>query len=226
MKNYILKILVCFVCFQSFIYTAKAQEEVKGIKQIFDITMDELGNAAVEVTMKLNASQWDMYKKNIGNNTSIIKRSMETALPKYFLSGFNYSEDQMERTSKIKFNLTGLTTVNANGKWEGKLDSKDPDVTRLSDREFVITSDMMMNGALFQMTQKIHLPPGAKGAKIEKDSFGKAVLTYSTGGGIMSKATLFIGIALILAGGLLFFKNSQSSKGKLHVVNKEQAIAS
>jgi hypothetical protein len=225
MKNIFLKTLFCSLCFYISV-NAKAQEEVKGIKQIFDITMDDLGNAAVEVTMKLNASQWDMYKKNIGNNTSVIKRSMETALPKYYLSNFNYSEDQMERTYKIKFNLAGLTTVNGNGKWEGKLDSKDPDITKLSDREFVMASNMMMNGTLFQVTEKIHLPPDAEGAKIEKDSFGKAVLTYSTGGGMMSKATLFIGIALMLAGGGLFFKNRQSSKSKLRVINKEEAIAS
>src|SRR5687768_7464394 len=115
------------------IQQAHGQEEVKGLKQTFDITIDELGGAMVEVSMKLNASQWDYFKKNIGNNISILKREMEKALPKYFLSDFNYSEDAMERTYRVKFKTEGLASINKNGKWEGKLDSKNPDVTKLSD---------------------------------------------------------------------------------------------
>jgi hypothetical protein len=199
---------------------ANSQQEVNGLKQNFDITMDNKGDAMCEVSMKLNASQWDMFKKNLGNNTSILKREMEKALPKYFLSDFNYSEDAMDRSYTVKFKAQGLCIINKNGKWEGKLDSKNPDVTKLSDREFVINSNMVSDGVFIQQVQKIHLPSGAEGAKIEKDSFGKAILTYSTGEGGSSKLTLFGGIGLILAGGGLFFKNRMGAKNKLQAVDK------
>ena len=61
--------LVLLICITAFI--TRGQEEIKGIKQTFDISVDDLGNAIIEVSMKLNASQWDMFKKKIGNNTSM-----------------------------------------------------------------------------------------------------------------------------------------------------------
>ena len=87
--------LVLLICITAFI--TRGQEEIKGIKQTFDISVDDLGNAIIEVSMKLNASQWDMFKKNIGNNTSMLKREIEKALPKYHLSDFSYTEESMDR---------------------------------------------------------------------------------------------------------------------------------
>lgn len=211
------KILIIIIVFSALAIYSYAQEEVKGLKQIFDITMDDVGNAKIEVSMKLTASQWDVFKKNMGNNTSIMKREMEKAMPKYYLSDFNYSEDQMERIMKIKFNALGLTKINEQGIWEAKLDTKDPDFTKLSDREFVINSTMINNGMLMQATQKIHLPSGASDARIDKDSFGKAVLTYKTGSSGGGKMLTYGGIALILGAGFLFYRNSKGPKNNLHV---------
>ncbi len=208
------------------ISTSWAQQQVNGIKQIFDISMDNIGNATVEVSMKLNASQWDMFKRNVGTNTTILKRSMEKSLPKFYLSNFSFSEDQNERIYKIKFNVLGLAAIDGKGNWKAQLDTKDPDVTKLSDREFMITADMMSEGALFQITQKIHLPSGAKGAKIEKDSFGKAVLTYKTGSGFMSQAGLYAGILLMAAGGFTFYRNSKSGSGKPSGAGKQNSGSS
>lgn len=205
--------------------TTHAQEEIKGLKQVFDITVDDLGNAMIEVSMKLNASQWDMFKRNIGNNTSILKREIEKALPKYYLQDFNYSEDQMDRSYTLKFKALGLASINNNGRWESKLESKNPDITKLSDREFVMNMDLLSNGMLIKQTQKIHLPESASDAKIEKDSFGKAVMTYTTGGTAMSKASMYGGIALILAGVVLFFVNSRKPKNKLRVADKQEMVA-
>jgi hypothetical protein len=220
----ILKKCCCVVAFSCLLLVVAAQEEVKGLKQVFDITVDELGNATVEVSMKLNASQWDMFKRNVGNNSSVLKREIEKSLPKYFLSDFNYSEDAMDRSYKLKFKALGLASINSNGKWESKLETKDPDITKLSDRDFVMNMDYATNGMLIQQTQKIHLPPSAQDAKIEKDSFGKAIMTYSTGAGMASRASLFVGIGLILAAGVLFIRNSQQPKNKLRVADKQSSM--
>lgn len=225
MKTKFLKIASCCFLVIAFYYgRAQQAEVVQGLKQVFDITMDDKGNAAVEVSMKLNASQWDAFKRTIGNNTSILKREMEKALPKYFLTDFGYSEDQMERSYKVKFNVLGLATLNKGGKWEAKLESKNPDITKLSDREFVMTQNMTTNGMLINQTQKLHLPSGAGNAKVEKDSFGQAVMTYSTSTGLVPRLVTYGGILLMLAGGWLLYKNQQKGANKLKVV-KEAAAA-
>ena len=220
MNSKILKIFSCIIALQLYIFHTQAQEVVQGLKQTFDITMDDLGNAEVQVSMKLNASQWDAFKRNIGNNTSVLKRGMVEALPKYYLTDFNYSEEQMDRTYKMKFKVLGLCTTNKNGKWEAELESKNPDITKLSDREFVMTQDMMSDGMLIQQTQKLHLPSGASGAKVEKDSFGKAVLTYSTGAGLLPTIINITGLLLIVAGCWIFYRNQTFKKNNLKVAKE------
>lgn len=215
-------LIILFSLFNA--YALPAQQQVEGMKQVFDVTLDELGNANVEVSMKLNASQWDMFKKNLGTNTSILKREMEKALPKYYLSDFNYSEDAMERSYKMKFKVAGLAGLNGKDAWEAKLESKNPDITKLSDKEFVMNATYMNNGMLIQQTQKIHLPSGASGAKIEKDSFGKAVLTFSTSGAIMPRVITYAGILLVLVGCWLLYKNSKP-KSPLQVAPKSAMAA-
>ncbi len=209
MKKHLIKLIALFLLINT-TYTSNAQEVVQGIKQVFDITPDNIGNAMVEVSMKLNAQQWDMFKRNTGNNTNIFKRNMEKALPKYYLTDFNYSEDQMDRSYKIKFKVLGLCYLNKDGLWESKLEVKNPDVTKLSDKEFVLTQDVLMNGTLFQQTQKVHLPDGVKDARIDKDSFGKAVLHYSTSTGSFFSVISIIGMLLTLGGGFLLFKSSRT----------------
>lgn len=222
MKNIFLKIFCCVIFLQ--VYTSnKAQELVTPLKQTFDITMDAIGNANVEVSMKLNASQWDMYKRNIGNNTSVLKRSMERALPKYFLTDFNYSEEQMDRIYKMKFKVLGLCTTNKNGQWVASLESKDPDVTKLSGKEFVITQDLLSGGTLIKQIQKLHLPSNASDAKVEKDSFGKAILTYKTGSALVPTIITYGGILLALAGVWIFYKNQTGKKNNLKVAKEPVA---
>jgi hypothetical protein len=225
MKTKFSKILSCSLLLMAF-YCSRAQqaEVVQPLKQVFDITMDDKGNAAVEVSMKLNASQWDNFKKTIGTNTSIIKREMEKALPKYFLSDFDYSENGMERSYKVKFNVLGMGTLNKGGKWEAQLESKDPDITKLSDREFVLNQTMTTNGLLINQTQKLHLPSNANGAKVEKDSFGKAMMTYTTSMGLVPRLITYGGVLMMLAGAWLFYRNQNKPGNKLTVV-KEAAAA-
>ena len=224
MKHTISKLFFAFLTIFIFTFSASAQEELKGLKQLFDITIDPLGNANVAVSMKLNASQWDAFKSNVGNNTSTLKRGMEDALPKYFLANFNYTEDQMQRTYTMKFDVKGFCTNDKNGKWTSKLDSKDPDITKLSDREFVLAQNIVSDGILLQQTQKIHLPSSASNAKIEKDSFGKALLTYTIGTPLKHTIITVLGVLLILGGGFFFYKNQTTRQNNLKVA-KEQVAA-
>ncbi len=86
-----------------------------------------------------------------------------------------------------------------------------------------MTQDMMSDGMLIQQTQKLHLPSGVSGAKVEKDSFGKAVLTYSTGAGLFPTIINITGIVLIAAGCWVFYRNQTSKKNNLKAVKDSVA---
>lgn len=211
MKKILVQLLLYFTCilFHSLVYS---QEIYQGLKQTVNMTIDNLGNADMDVYMNLNAAQWDNFKKNIGNNVSLLKRSMERAMPKEYLTDFNYTEQAMDRSYHIKFKALGICSMNKDGVWEAKLDTKKPDITKVSDNAFLMTEDVLTNGVLVQQTIKLFLPTVAKGAKVEKDSFGKAEITYTTGQNLMSKAVTGLGVFLLLLGCWFFYKSFQSKR--------------
>lgn len=188
----------------SLYFDALAQED-QGYKTSIDMTMDEVGAVNCEFSTKYNAAAWDNFTRTIGNNTSILKNMLIRTFPKYILSDFNYSQDAGERTNNMKFKIDGMLRINKNGRWMADLEKKDPDITKISDREFLL---------LFEgNTMKIHLPEGTSDAKIEKDTFGKALLTYpAEETGMTWKILIFLGIALALAGGFLLYRNLKAQK--------------
>ncbi len=211
MKHNIIRICILFISILLIGKYVDAQEPIKGTKQKLDIKMDELGNADITITMKLNASQWDMFKRNAGNNTSNLKREVEKGMPKYYLKDFKYSEDQMERTYKLEMNALAAAYVDKNGKWRAELDSKDPDIMKINETQYKLDANFSGPAGFIEQTMQIYLPSNAKNSKIEKDSFGKAVLTYESGGGWLSLLFTGAGILLILAGAALIFLENRKS---------------
>lgn len=224
MKHTISKLFFVILSVVILSFNARAQQELKGQKQVLEMTIDDLGNATVAVTMKLTAGDWGAFKANIGGNTYSLKRGMEDALPKYFLTNFNYTEEPMERTYTMKFDVKGFVNNDKNGKWTAKLESKDPNITKLGERDYLINEDMITdNGMLLQQTQKIHLPARASNSKIEKDSFGSAILTYTIGTPMKNTIITVLGVLLILGGGFFFYKNQTTRENNLKVAKEPVA---
>lgn len=191
-----------------------AQEVVKGMQQDMKVKFDDKGNAHISVSMELNASQWDMFKRNVGGNTAYLKRQMEKGLPKFFLDDFKYSEESMDRKYTLEFEAYGVVSQDRHGKWRAELDAEDPDINKISDQEFELEVNYATNGALIEQRQRIFLPANATDSKIEKDSFGKAILTYKIGDSSMDRILFFLGLALIAGGGLLMYFNFRPPSGK------------
>lgn len=207
MKKYFLFTIALFI--SCIINTAFAQDQQDpGYKTITDITVDEIGDAVCEFKTKYNAQWWDFFTKSVGGNTSIIKNNLLRIFPKYELTDFNYTQDADERTNTVKFKILGMMYINKNGKWTADLDQKNPDITKVSDKDFLLIE---------QGNQlKIHLPPGTEGAKIEKDSFGEAVLTYPANeSGGFGKIFLIGGLLMMAAGGFFLYRNMKQPQVKI-----------
>jgi hypothetical protein len=217
MKNILNVLLAFFVILIA--DKSSAQIGAKGYKTTFDMTMDESGTVICEVTNKYNAAFWDTWTKVVGSNTSIINNSLRKLFPKYHLSDFKHSQDANERTNTVKFKIDGMMNVNKSGKWEAELDGKDPNITKVSNSEWLLVEE---GGE----TMKIHLPSGTKNSKVEKNSFGKAMLTYpvSTGGG-MNAILKYGGILIALLGVGLFIRNKMMKPKIKLVVNTSQPQA-
>jgi LPXTG-motif cell wall-anchored protein len=214
MKKNILNVIIIFSVLFIADKTA-AQIGEKGFKTTLDMTMNESGTVICEVTNKYTAAFWDNWTKMVGTNTSIINNGLRKLFPKYHLTDFKHSQDANERTNTVKFKIDGMMNVNKSGKWEAELDQKDPNITKVSGTEW-----LLVEGG---ETLKIHLPSGTKNSKVEKNSFGKAILTYPVStGGAMSSILTYGGILIALAGVVLFIRNRMKPNIKL-VVNTNKA---
>lgn len=213
-KNILIVLLTILVSVYS-----SAQIGSKGYKSTFDFTMDKSGTVLCEVTNKYNAAVWDSWTKMVGTNTSIINNGLRKLFPKYHLSDFKHSNDPNERSNTVKFKIDGMMNINKSGKWEAELGQKDPNITKVSNTEWLLVEE---GGE----TLKIHLPSGTKNSKVEKNSFGKAMLTYpvSTGGG-MNAILKYGGILIALAGVGLFIRNKMVKPKIKLVVNTSQPPA-
>ena len=203
-----MKILATFVLVLLAI-TAFSQQQPETLKQNITFQLDEHGNGDLEVIMKLNATQWDVFKKTTGNNVSILKREMERALPNYFLRDFKYDEIPMERTYSLKFKALGMAKMKTKDRWMLEMQMKNPDINKMSDNVYLMTANLMQNGMIVQQISKLIFPSGTSDVKQEKDSFGNAVFTFnnrSLGSGAFP-SMLILGILLILFAGFRFFQH-------------------
>jgi hypothetical protein len=197
------------------VITSQGQTMLNGYKITMEMTADEKGDVAMNITYKYNAALWDMVKQNHGSDPSVLKNMWMRQFPKYELTNFSFPNADMDQTITSKFTVLGMMKVDAHGKWVAEFDQKDPNVTKLTDNSFLLVDQATAN------TLKINLPASASNAKVEKDSFEKAILTYTSpvNGGMMGNIIKWLGFLVAAGGVFLFFKN----RGSLNTVFMKDA---
>ncbi len=201
----IIKPVACFI-FSLVVYLLAYGQT--NFTQTLTYHVDDKGSAAVEMTQKMNAQQWQAFKASVNaSNMAVKKRDIERMLPMLVLRNFKYSEDEMERTSKFTFDVDGFAEYTGDNKWTIKLESKKPQIEKLSDNAYMLTSTMAtIDGGVFQQIHKVYFPSKASSVEVNKDAFGMAKLDYnlkSEKGGV--PLMLIGGGILTLAGAGLFF---------------------
>ncbi len=169
---------IIFILFIAAIGRNVCAQQVEPLKQNIDFHIDSLGNAHVAMTMKLNAAQWNNFKQAIGNNVAILKRSVERSLPAYFLDNFKYTEDAMNQSYTLKFDALGACKIDQQGRWIAEMDSKSPDVTKITDHLFLVNSTTNSDGTLIDQSIKVSFPASSGDIKVKKDAFGKAYFSF------------------------------------------------
>jgi hypothetical protein len=212
--------IATYVCCAAIVLTAlnnkafcqvQAQDPV-ALNQQLTIKIDNLGDATWELTQNMTQSQWEAWKNStIATDPSIAKRNMERTLSTYEIEDFNRDVDEMNRSAKMTFKVKAMAQYNGNGNWTFKLDSKNPQVSKLADNSYLMTSNMYLGSVLVQQTVKLFFPDGASNIQQSSDSFGKAIFTYSKGGGLLSYFTWnnILGILLIAVAILLVVRQQK-----------------
>ena len=210
MKKFIKKYQLSIVSYQLiflFLITgpglsAQQQFDPTAITQEIDYKIDRYGDARMELRQKMTAAQWQNFKVTaIAQNPTVFKRDLERSMTNWLLEDFKNEMREDSRTSITQITARSMAGYKGNGKWELKLDSKDPNITKISDHVYMITNNLMTGGNVIQQLQKIFFPAGASQIKQDTDNYGNAIFTYTLN---VEKSSfnimLWFGIALILLG--------------------------
>ena len=192
MKKILFVLMIVFWVFQLF-----AQREP--LRQRIEMRIDSIGNAHMKVSMTMNAGQWQMWLQSGGNNPAIMKRTMERALPGYFLDDFNLVRNDMERSFEFSFKAYGVCQVNRRGKWIVNTEQKNAEITTLTDRKYMMVSMDAMNN--LQITQFLEFPSQARNITITKDAYDRSQFVFDMDATRQKMGfTFWLGLLLILSG--------------------------
>ena len=180
-------------------------QESPGLTQEITFTINEQGDAQVEVAMKMNAAQWQNWQQVYGGGrVSVLKREMVRSLAPYFVENFGYEQDDINRTSRITMAAKGVTEYQGDGVWRGEMDMKDPSITNVSDHIFLFTTSTMEGGLLMQQNQRVILPEDTHSIEHDEDAFGNAIFRYQRPASEHAGLpwTLILGLVLTAGGGI------------------------
>ena len=194
MKTLVKIIIVCVLLFGMEI-NAQSQQKI-------EMRIDSIGNAKLNISMSMNAQEWQIWNSNYGNNPSALKRDIERGMPAYFLDDFKLEKDDMNRSFNLSLNAYGACEINKRGKWMVDTEQKNAQLTELAENKYMLVSSPPEYGGSLQQTFIIELPEDAKNIKTDKNAFGKSVFEFdmeapSSGFNIMRWA----GLLLIVVGG-------------------------
>lgn len=180
--KYISAYILLLVCLflTSRVLARQQQQDPTGLNQEIDFHIDKLGDAMMEVRMKMNAMQWQSFKASpVASNPTIFKRDMERQMAAYIIDDVKTNLNEGDRTSLTTLKARSLAQYKGKGKWEVKLDMKNPNVTKVSENCYLLTANMLSGGMLIHQLQKLFLPEGASDIKQDTDTFGNAIITYN-----------------------------------------------
>ncbi len=192
-------------------YGQVAPDNPTNLVQMFTARIDKMGDADVEVTQKMTASQWEAFRQSpIFNDPSIAKRNMERSMATYVVKDFKRNIDEMDRKVAISLKVIGYSQYKGDGYWAVKIEFKDPQVTKLADNAYMITGNAVMGTSLVQQIVKIYFPAGAKNVEQTTDEFGKAIFSYTLSDGLVAylKWNNIVGLLFILSAGAWFIKSN------------------
>lgn len=95
---------------------ARAAATPMNIEQSFDV--DALGNASLQIHMKLTAAQYQQWKGRYGQNPSLLKRDMSKLLSPYDIRDFNVEQKDMERHIIVSLKARGVVRYKGRGLYE------------------------------------------------------------------------------------------------------------
>lgn len=197
-------ILILFFALSEISNAQQAQQQI-------EMTIDNVGNAKIDISMKMNAQQWQSWSTTLGNNPAALKREIERGMPAYFLDDFTLEKDEMNRSFSLSLNAYGVCDIDKRGTWTIDIDQENATLTTLSDHKYMFVSSLEEFGGQLQQNYIINLPENAENIKVDKNAFGRDIFKFKMSSQVSFEAgftgiSRWGGLVIVLIGVLLFIK--------------------
>ena len=142
------------------------------------ITLDELGDADIEMTMTMSAQQWQRWKQMYGGNPSMLRRDMGQLVGMYDVGKIDLEQDEMQRTMTMTVEARGVADYHGDGEYTVELEDEFGRGD-LSGETFTFAYNQRdEDGGMF-VKQRVVLPGAAQDIEQRTDSAGDPVLAYT-----------------------------------------------
>lgn len=177
MKKHILFMMTVLIA--SFSINSEAQVIIRGLKQNWNITLNEKGDAEWDIISRLDKNFWNNYTNNAINRANAQKQYYQKLLPTLFMENFKYEEDPMNFTHTLSVEVPGMTKMDVYGNWVYDFLEKGSDIRKVNESEYEIRSTIAVGTAIVEQTQNIQLPKNVEFSKLATKSDGSDQIIYS-----------------------------------------------
>jgi len=161
--------------------------------------LDAHGDASIEITFALSASQWLKWKANVGDHPDLMKRDLIRRFSTAVVDNVKLDIQAMDRKATASLTAKGEARYKGGGRFEVVLPAAWSKVTDTGAEWHFAHSELAGRGLMLKQVNKIVLPPGAANAKLSGPSGGEQILSYEIpkkGG--FNPMYLFSGVGLVL----------------------------
>lgn len=169
------------------------------IKNDLVTRLDAHGDASMEITFTLSASQWLKWKANVGDHPDLMKRDLIRRFSTAVVENVKLDVQAMDRKATASLMARGEARYKGNGRFELVLPASWSKVTDTGSEWHFSHSELAGRGVMLKQVNKIVLPAGATNAKLSGPSGGEQILSYEIpkkGG--FNPMYLFSGLGFVL----------------------------
>ena len=205
MKQIILLLMLLLTLGTRFLAQAQLMDPT-ALTQNIDMYIDKLGDAKMELSMKMDASQWNMFiSSEYAKNKSLFRRDMEREMMWVQIDDIDMHLDDKNRIATATMSVKNMASYSGDNLWTLKMGGKDVSLNKISDNCYLMTNNIVSeDGGIIQQLQKFIFPAGATNVRQDSDRYGNTVILYDlpVREAGMTGGIAIIGIILILLGGL------------------------
>lgn len=203
MSYFRLYILLIFLP-SSFLYSQQM------MVQNIHFRIDSIGNGEMNIAQSMSTQQWKIWSEGVGKDPAELKRNIIRYYPKYNIKKVETIIDEESKSYTSKVKAIGACKVNQNEKWIFNLADKGDKMSKLSEREFLLTKRTVGPNAIVLQKYTIVLPREARRVQLTNDAFENPILRFEMRQPSDISWSVYFqftgGIILLLGGGLLLSK--------------------